>query len=469
MSWTLNQKGWPALLTKIALFTAFWQVVAFAFAAESYISARGGPFGISWIDAVGGVFRYWFPWLLLSPAAVILADRFPFDRNAWGRSLILHLAACCLIAVAYEGLLSTTDPMRLAGGMGLMAINDPMPHGMPGFVFSAGEFGPPPPPMLAPSGGPVTVSIRGGRVLTFGSLPAGAPPPPGQVTAFGPSPQFGPERMYVTGGPIGGAAPGAIHLRPENKWKRFVFLTMLGTQFTFPLYWCVAGICWGINHFQEAREHERRTLELETRLTQANLQTLKMQLQPHFLFNSLNAVSSLIHENPDAADDMVGSLSQFLRTTLDVSFENEVALRRELEFVECYLEIQQVRFGERLRILREIDPLAMDAMVPPLILQPLVENAIRYGIEPRETGGSVTIRAAREGEVLRLEISDDGVGFKGGQMPGSGIGVGLSNTKTRLHELYGAKHRFILTANQPAGACVNIEIPFHLAQPNPVI
>jgi two-component sensor histidine kinase len=362
--------------------------------------------------------------------------------------------------------------MHMAGGIGIMAMNDPMPHGMPGFVFSAGAFGPPPPPaMFPPSGGPVTVSIRDGRVLTFGSQSAGAPPPPGQVTAFGPSPQFGPQTLFVTGGPVGGMGgpmAGAIHMRPESKWKRFVFLTMLGTQFTFPLYWCVAGICWGINHFQDAREHERRTLELETRLTQANLQTLKMQLQPHFLFNSLNAVSSLIHENPDAADDMVGSLSQFLRTTLDVSSENEVSLRRELEFVECYLEIQQVRFGERLRILRQIDPMAMDAMVPPLILQPLVENAIRYGIEPRETGGSVTIRAAREGEVLRLQISDDGMGFKDGQMPGSGIGVGLSNTKTRLQELYGPKHRFILTANQPNGACVNIEIPFHLAQYNPL-
>jgi sensor histidine kinase YesM len=188
-----------------------------------------------------------------------------------------------------------------------------------------------------------------------------------------------------------------------------------------------------------------------------------MQLQPHFLFNTLNAISSLIHENPKVADDMVGSLSQFLRTTLDVSSENEVPLRTELEFVDSYLEIQQTRFGDRLQIHREMDSTAMDALVPPLILQPLVENAIRYGIESREIGGTVTIRALQQGDILHLEVSDDGEGFKGGQLLGGINGVGLTNTKARLQELYGNMHQFKLTANHPTGACVKIELPFRLS------
>jgi sensor histidine kinase YesM len=158
----------------------------------------------------------------------------------------------------------------------------------------------------------------------------------------------------------------------------------------------------------------------------------------------------------------VGSLSQFLRMTLDMSSENEVPLRKELDFVARYLEIQQVRFGDRLRVRREIDLQNMNALVPPLILQPLVENAIRYGIESRETGGTVTIRAARDGDVLKMEVADDGEGFKEIQLRSERTGIGLSNTRHRLQELYGDKHQFRLTSNHPTGACVKLEIPFSL-------
>ncbi len=250
----------------------------------------------------------------------------------------------------------------------------------------------------------------------------------------------------------------------SSGWTQLLHTAVLKTQFTVPIYWCIVCICWVLNHFQETGERERRTLELEGRLTQANLQTLKMQLQPHFLFNTLNAISSLIHESPKAADDMVGSLSQFLRTTLEVSARNEVPLRTELEFVERYLEIQQTRFGNRLQICRQVDAAILEALVPPLILQPLVENAIRSGIESRENGGTVTIRALGEGNVLHLEVADDGKGFRSGQLLRTGNGVGLSNTKARLQELYGDKHQFKLTVNQPAGACVRIEIPLRLSQ-----
>jgi sensor histidine kinase YesM len=245
--------------------------------------------------------------------------------------------------------------------------------------------------------------------------------------------------------------------RSVSRWTAFLHMAALRTQFTVPIYLCIVCVCWVIGHFQESGERERRTLELEARLSEANLKALKMQLQPHFLFNTLNSISSLTHENPDKADDMIGSLSQLLRATLEVSATNQIPLRRELEFVEHYLEIQQTRFGDRLRIDREIGPDVMETLVPPLILQPLVENALRHGIESRETGGTVTIRALHEGDFLRLEISDDGRGFS---TLGAGNGIGLSNAKARLQELYGDNHRFIITANEPTGACVKIEIPF---------
>jgi LytS/YehU family sensor histidine kinase len=242
-------------------------------------------------------------------------------------------------------------------------------------------------------------------------------------------------------------------------------MAMLRTQFTIPIYLCIVCVCWVMGYFQENSERERRTIELEARLTQANLQALKMQLQPHFLFNTLNSISSLVHENPDAADDMIASLSQFLRTTLDLSSRDEVPVRTELEFVDRYLEIQQARFGDRLRIRRVIDSSVMEALVPPLMLQPLVENAIRYAIECRENGGTVTIRALSEGNVLRVEIADDGEVFGGVQVLGTGSGIGLSNTKARLQELYGEKHQFKVIPNSPTGACVKIEIPFRLSEP----
>jgi LytS/YehU family sensor histidine kinase len=199
---------------------------------------------------------------------------------------------------------------------------------------------------------------------------------------------------------------------------------------------------------------------------QANLQALKTQLQPHFLFNTLNAIASLVRGKPDAAEDMIGSLSDFLRMTLDTAQEHEVPLRREIEFLDLYLGIQQARFGERLRIQKEIEPAALDASVPALILQPLVENSVRHGIEPRETGGTIFIRAQREKTSLQFEIRDDGEGLKAGQLVALREGVGLSNTKARLQELYGEAHRFRITPNSEGGLTVTVEVPWRAVTEN---
>lgn len=460
MQWTLNQKGWRAALVKMALLTALWLIITFIFAEEIYLSTRGAPINISWFDAAVSAFHDWFPWILLSPVAVLLAAKFRFERRSWRRSLIVHLASCVIFTAAYQGMLILADPgpvfLTTAGAGMVTGMAPEPPPGLPDVGFANGfaaKFAPPSPSFS----GTNTFFIQRGIVTSDSATPAPFPANPGTVTIVRGAPPFAPPASRAQ------LVFGTSFL--PNRWAHFLHMAMMRTQFTIPIYWCIVCICWAIGHFQEAGERERRTLELETRLTQANLDALKMQLQPHFLFNTLNAISSLVHENPAAADDMIGSLSQFLRTTLDVAAKNEIPLRSEIEFVDRYLEIQQTRFGERLKICREIEPWVMDALVPPLIFQPLVENAIRHGIESQEGGGTVTIRAQLKGDSsLFLEISDDGKGFSGGQLLKHGNGVGLSNTEARLQALYGDKHQFKLTANHPTGASVKIEIPFLLSK-----
>ncbi|HZT59515.1 MAG TPA: histidine kinase [Pyrinomonadaceae bacterium] len=212
-----------------------------------------------------------------------------------------------------------------------------------------------------------------------------------------------------------------------------------------------------------AAVYYQRYREGELRASQAQLQALKMQLHPHFLFNSLHAVSALVHSNPDAADKMIARLGDFLRLTLDASATQEVPLRRELEFLNCYLEIERTRFNDRLTTGLEVDPRALDCRVPNLILQPLVENAIRHGVAPRSAPGHVEVRAERRGEVLRLEVSDNGAGLAGARCSKSlntKGGVGLSNTRARLEQLYGSAFRFELADGPRGGAVATIEIPF---------
>ena len=226
-------------------------------------------------------------------------------------------------------------------------------------------------------------------------------------------------------------------------------------------------------------ERERKTLQLETKLARAQLEALKIQLQPHFLFNTLNTISALLHRDPDAADRVLTRLGDLLRLSLQHSGRQEVMLRQEVEFLERYLEIQQTRFQDRLRVRFDTDPETLDALVPTLVLQPLVENAVRHAIEPRAAAGRLEIRARRHDGRLTLQVADDGPGIVtdshgaigGPAVPVTGSGIGLANTRARLEQLYGAGHRFDLANAAEGGLVVTLEIPYrvgNLPTPAPI-
>jgi LytS/YehU family sensor histidine kinase len=182
-----------------------------------------------------------------------------------------------------------------------------------------------------------------------------------------------------------------------------------------------------------------------------------MQLNPHFLFNCLHSISSLMHQDVEGADRMITQLADLLRAALANSDTQEVPLRQELDFLRRYLEIEQTRFGDRLAVTMEIAPETLDARVPNLILQPLVENAIRHGIEPHARAGRIELRARRLDGSLALEVQDSGAGLRGAAAI---EGVGLSNTRARLRELYGAAHQFDLQDGADGGLRVRLRIPF---------
>jgi signal transduction histidine kinase len=233
-------------------------------------------------------------------------------------------------------------------------------------------------------------------------------------------------------------------------------------------YWMVVGLAHGIDYYRKYRERELRASQLETRLAQAQLDALRMQLHPHFLFNTLNSISVLMSEDVTAARRMLTRLSDLLRVSLDNSATHEVSLREELEFLNNYLEIEQTRFQDRLTVRMNVEPAALSASVPYLILQPLVENAIRHGIAPRAQAGVIEISAVRANGMVRLQVTDNGTGMPPSASGGMNKGIGLSNTQSRLEQLYGSDHSFEMKAAVGGGVEVTIQIPFRNGfSPNP--
>ncbi len=242
-------------------------------------------------------------------------------------------------------------------------------------------------------------------------------------------------------------------------------LLALGFHGSAVCYWLIIGLQALWRFHESSRRHEREALELmaraaalETQVVQARLGALKMQLQPHFLFNTLNAVVSLVRARRGReAEDTLAHLSDLLRWVLDDSDHQEVPLSRELEYVRLYLAVERVRFSDRLHIEMRIAPDALDAAVPHLCLQPIVENAIRHGIEASAAAGELVIGARRIGTMLELVVEDDGPGLRGVRQP---VGIGLANTRLRLAELYGDRAALTLANALDGGAIVTLTLPF---------
>ena len=252
--------------------------------------------------------------------------------------------------------------------------------------------------------------------------------------------------------------PGRDRIIPLNELLRYILVATF--FFNVIVYWVVLTGTHAVAYYRNFREREIRVMELEGRLATAQLQALRMQLNPHFLFNALNGIGTLMYRDVDAADSMLVKLSDLLRQALDQSHRPLLPLREELAFLRRYVELEQMRFGSRLRAEWSIASETLDVQVPAFLLQPLVENSLKHGLEPRAGGGTVWIIAEKLSESrprLRMTISDDGQGLTVGGKTREGIGT--SNCKLRLEQMYGSQATITFEQRQNRGTTVTIEIP----------
>jgi two-component sensor histidine kinase len=248
------------------------------------------------------------------------------------------------------------------------------------------------------------------------------------------------------------AADRAIFALLTGFWTYWLASTL---ALQFVLYVVVVAGAHGVEYYRRSREREH----LEAQLAETRLQMLNMQLQPHFLFNTLNTIAEMVHEDPDKADAMIAALSDLLRRTLDLG-PAEITLEEEIDLVSRYLDIQRTRFGDRLQVRIAVAPAARDARVPALLLQPLVENAIRHGIAARVDAGRIDIEADADGSMLVITVTDDGAGHAVEMAEiGGSEGIGLANTRGRLQAAYGPAASLALAAAPGRGVRVRIAIP----------
>ena len=254
----------------------------------------------------------------------------------------------------------------------------------------------------------------------------------------------------------------AFYLETEERWRPREWMDYTrGVTSSFYIILCWSGLYVGIKYYRMLNEERARSLRAMSSAREAQLRMLRYQLNPHFLFNTLNAISTLILEqDTQLANRMVTRLSSFLRHSLDSDPMARVPLDQEIAMLRLYLEIEQVRFEDRLRIEEDLSPDVLRARVPSLLLQPLVENAIKYAIARSEDGGTIRIAARRVWDNVEIEVCDDGPGLPDGFRIGRDArGVGLRNTADRLETVYGDAHEMELGRASPSGLCVRIRIP----------
>jgi two-component system, LytTR family, sensor kinase len=244
-------------------------------------------------------------------------------------------------------------------------------------------------------------------------------------------------------------------------WPEAQSSALLNFDWEMMTYWTIVGLSHAILYYRESRDRALRTSKLEMRLVEAQLKTLQQQLHPHFLFNTLHAISALMHRDVEAADRTLMRLSDLLRLTLEHIGHQEIRLQAELDFLAKYLQIEQTRFADRLVVRFDVRPETLDTLVPNLILQPLVENAIKHGVSKKVGAGHIDISARREGDKLRMEVRDDGVGLSEDALTALQKGIGVSTTRARLQHLFGADYRFEFH-RQSAGLTVVVAIPWRI-------
>jgi signal transduction histidine kinase len=423
---------------------------------------------MSWSKSDIG-FQRVYPWVLLGPYVALLVSYFPLERGRLRLSLPLNIAGCAAFVAASHAINART----MVSGTNVVIIksqhnvgptagsHQPITSQIEVSKIGRGELEE---QKSAPTREPVLGALLGkvthgqsdfsdaGLTNLLAQLPPGLRPPP--------------------------SPPG---LRRSSVWSELLDLLAYGA---------VAGLAHSVHFYRRFRERERRALFLESNLSNARLNALRAQLQPHFLFNSLNAIVALLRRDPLLAESTLMSLSELLRLTLSQSERQEIALREEMHFVRRYLEIQQIRFCDKLRVEQDIEPAAMDCLVPTLLLQPLVENAIRHGIEPAENAGLVRLTARQQDGLLILTVEDDGVGLPdaaavqprskqtariaGSELPSAatsagpspsdwargGTGIGLSNLRARLETLYGSRQKLELISRSEGGVTVLVQIPW---------
>lgn len=475
-----------SVLTFVALQAALWLVLALAFAALLVLAGS-----MAWQDAFAVSALNWLPWAVLAPGVFWLSLRCPLLPGHFLRSVPAHLAAGVACVALTLGLALQAGPMPFGGtrpgdrpdfrkgpppdgtfrwpGPGGSEKHRPLNRDdtgtIDGGVRAPGSDTSAPAPGDSPRRRPYPPLDDSGSPVR----PSGPPDwrnaakdwprkqPPGEF-GRGPGPRgFGIDGREGFGGRGRGPGPSGRFFPPLGS-------ILLRFNFDLAVYLIVAAAAHALAFYRRAQERDRHALELAANLNRAKLDALRLQLQPHFLFNTLNAIATLVHRDAHAADNLIGDLSDLLRLSL-LTTDHEVPLAREIELLDRYLAIEQTRLGERLRVVRDIDPGAIGALVPTFVLQPLAENSIRHGLEPRSAPGTITISARRDGDLIRLAVADDGVGLSPGPQ-GSRRGIGLANTEARLQALHGAAAKLELHTPPEGGLRVEITLPFR-TQPAP--
>ena len=379
--------------------------------------------------------------------------------TAW-RTVLCHLAGLFIALLAAEGLVQGVflkfmfpqPAAPVAAERGGASV--PLPAYPPSKGDGGYSKGRPPgdvPPRTEDGGSPPPKRGAGGYPDWKGPPPdsalpnLGARPPrdmPGPVT---PPPS--------RGGPPPDFSPGT------PPWMVFSAIALRKAYNGIPIYLVIAALSHAFLFWRHLRERERRVSVLEERLIVARADLLRLQLEPHFLFNTLNSIGTLVYRDPKLADDLIVRLSTLLRRLLDLRDERTIPLRVEMETLRAYVAIEQARFGERLNFEEAIEPAALDFQVPVLLLQPLAENSVRHGIEPLGRPGTLFVAVSVRGGELEVLIEDDGAGLNAGDGKKRGFGLGLSSASVRLKAMYGAKARIEAGARAGGGTRIQIRLP----------